>query len=52
METSIKFKKARMGEGIVPIKTLRARWNITLSSVTIHSVQFLNLGFKLFCLDL
>ena len=44
METSIKFKKARMGEGIVPIKTLRARWNITLSSVTIHSVQFLNLG--------
>ena len=47
METSIKSKKARMEEGIMPIKTLRARGKITLSSVTIHSVQFFKFRFEI-----
>ena len=38
-------KKARMGKEIMSIKTLRARWKIILSSVTIHSVQFFKFRF-------
>ena len=47
-----KIQKSQDGGGNNAYKTLQARSKITLSTVKRIQLSFLNLDFKLFCLDL